>query len=56
MDTTLARQLSFLVQENTGVKLEKIIEQVLESNMTNLSEILEHNNVKQVIKIVFIIF
>jgi hypothetical protein len=48
MDTTLSRQLQFLVGQNTGVKLEKILEQVLESNLYNTNDILENENVKAV--------
>ena len=49
MDTNLASQLKYLVQSNTGLKLEKVIEQVLESNLYNTSDILENENVKNVI-------
>lgn len=48
MDTNLTRQLAFLVQQNTGVKLEKIIEQILESNVYNVNDLLENENVKSV--------
>lgn len=48
MDTSLSRQLQFLVQENTGAKLEKVIEQILESNLYTTNDILEHKNVQSV--------
>lgn len=48
MDTNIYKQLLFLVSQNTGIKLEKIIEQVLESNIYSMSEILENENVKNV--------
>lgn len=46
MDTNISRQLGFLVQQNTGVKLEKVIEQILESNLYNTNDFLENENVK----------
>jgi hypothetical protein len=48
MDTNLSKQLYFLVNENTGVKLEKVIEQIVESNLYNINELLEHKNVQAV--------
>jgi hypothetical protein len=48
MDTNLASQLKYLVQNNTGVKIEKIIEQILESNLINLKEFLDFVNIKNV--------
>jgi hypothetical protein len=48
MDTNIYKQLLFLVSQNTGIKLEKIIEQVLESNIYSMNEILENENVKNV--------
>jgi hypothetical protein len=49
MDTNLSKQLHFLVAQNAGIKLEKVIEQILESNLFNTSEILSHPNVQAVI-------
>ena len=48
MDTNIAKQLHFLVLQNTGIKLEKIIEQILESSLYNTNDILENENVKAV--------
>lgn len=48
MDTNLTSQLRYLVQNNTGAKLEKVIEQILESNLINLQQFLELENVKSV--------
>jgi hypothetical protein len=48
MDTNLAKQLSFLVNENTGPKLEKVIEQIIESNLYNVNDLLEHKNIQAV--------
>lgn len=48
MDTNLTSQLLYLVQNNTGAKLEKIIEQILESNLINFRDFLELENIKSV--------
>ena len=48
MDTNLSRQFAFLVQQSTGVKLEKIIEQILESSFINTNDLFESENVKLV--------
>jgi hypothetical protein len=45
MDTSINKQLQFLVQEHTGVKLEKTIEQILESNLYNTKDLLDSKNV-----------
>ncbi len=52
MDTNVSRQLEFLVNENTGFRLEKIIEQILESDVYNINDILENNNIKAVINFI----
>ena len=49
MDTNIAKQLHFLVMQNTWLKLEKIIEQILESSLYNTNDILENENVKSVL-------
>jgi hypothetical protein len=48
MDTNIHKQLLFLVNQNSGIKLEKIIEQVIESSVININEFLESENVKKV--------
>ncbi len=48
MDTNLLSQLQYLVQNNTGPKLEKIIEQILESSLINTNEFLQNENIKSV--------
>jgi hypothetical protein len=48
METNISKQLYFLVEENSGTKLEKVIEQILESNIYNVSDFLKHKNVKAV--------
>lgn len=49
MDTSIAKQLQFLVNENTGAKLEKVIEQILESDIYSTSDLLSHPNMESVI-------
>jgi hypothetical protein len=48
MDTNLAKQLTFLVNENTGAKLEKVIEQILGSNLYNVNDLLAHKHIQEV--------
>ncbi len=48
MDTNLTTQLFYLVQQNTGIKLEKIIEQILVSNIFQTKEIIQHPNIQEV--------
>lgn len=48
MDTNIEKQLIYLVTQNTGVQLEKIIEQILESKLILINEILIHPNVQSV--------
>jgi hypothetical protein len=48
MDTNLVKQFMFLINENTGAKLEKIIEQVIESEVININELFNNENVKKV--------
>lgn len=48
MDTNLSKQLHFLVNDNTGVKLERVVEQILESNLYNIGDIVKHNNIASV--------
>jgi len=48
MDTNLYKQFESLVNENTGPKLEKIIEQILESKLYNTYNLLQHKNIQAV--------
>jgi hypothetical protein len=48
MDTNLASQLKYLVQNNSGAKIEKIIEQILESDLININDFLQYENIKSV--------
>ncbi len=54
MDTNLSMQLAYLVNQNTGMKLEKVIEQILESNLINTNDLFESENVKNVYIILLI--
>lgn len=49
MDTSLIKQFSFLIDKNSGAKLEKIIEQVLESNLLNINDLYLKINIHAVI-------
>jgi hypothetical protein len=51
MDTNLHQQISYLVNQNTGIKLEKIIEQILESNLIYIYDLFVNENVQSVIRI-----
>jgi hypothetical protein len=53
MDTNLSQQFLFLAKENTGTKLEKVIEQILESNMYNVYELYTSPNVQAVKLLIF---
>jgi hypothetical protein len=48
MDTNLTKQLNFLVNENIGTKLEKVIEQIIESGLYNVNDLFEHQNIQAV--------
>lgn len=48
MDTSLYREFYFLIDQNTGSKLEKIIEQVLDSNILNINNLFLHKNIQAV--------
>jgi len=48
MDTNIEKQLIYLVTQNTGFQIEKIIEQILESKLILISDILIHPNVQSV--------
>ena len=49
MDTNLSKQFSFLINENTESKLEKVIEQILASDIIDINEYLSYKNIIQVI-------
>jgi len=48
MDTTITKQFYCLIEQNTGTKLENIIEQILESNILNINHLFLHKNVQAV--------
>jgi hypothetical protein len=48
MDTNLVKQFMFLMNENCGPKLEKIIEQVIESEIVNVNELFCNENAQKV--------
>jgi hypothetical protein len=48
MDTNLIKQFMFLMKENKGAKLEKIIEQIIESDLININELFVCENVQEV--------
>jgi hypothetical protein len=48
MDTNIEKQLIYLVTQNTGLKLEKIIEQILESKLILKNDVFIHPNVQSV--------
>jgi|LauGreDrversion4_2_1035121.scaffolds.fasta_scaffold1889609_1 hypothetical protein len=49
MDTTITKQFYCLIEQNSGTKLEKIIEQILESNILNINHLFLHKNVQAVL-------
>jgi len=51
METSLSQQLKFLINENKGIKLENVLEKVLESDIYFFNDILSHPNVLEVIYI-----
>jgi hypothetical protein len=56
MNSSLSEQLKFLINENKGVKLENILEKVLESDIYFFNDILNHPNVLDVLNdIIFIL-
>ncbi len=48
MDTNVSKQLIYLVQQNSGIKLEKVIEQILISDIYFTHEIFHHPNIQEV--------
>lgn len=48
MDTTITKQFYCLIEQNTGSKLEKVIEQILESSIININHCFLHKNVQAV--------
>jgi len=46
MDTNINKQFSVLIDQNTGAKLGQVIVQILESNIININEFLNHKNVQ----------
>ena len=48
MDTNVTKQLIYLVHQNTGIKLEKVIEQILISSIYHTNEIFQHPNIQEV--------
>lgn len=48
MDTSIAKQFTVLIDQNTGAKLEQIIEQIIESNIININEYFLHKNIQAV--------
>ena len=48
MDTSITKQFAFLIEQNSGAKLEKVIEQILESNVLNINEFCNHKNIQAV--------
>jgi len=49
MDTNLSKQFLFLINENTESKLEKVIEQILDSDVIDTNEYLSNKNIIEVI-------
>ena len=52
MDTTIAKQFHFLIELNTGTKLENVIEQILGSNILNINQLFIHHNIQAVISFI----
>jgi hypothetical protein len=48
MDTNLVKQFMFLMNENKAGRLEKIIEQIIESDLININELFVSENVQEV--------
>ncbi len=48
MESSVSKQLKFLINENKGVKLENILEKVLESDIYFFNDIINNPNVLEV--------
>ena len=52
MDTNITKQFHVLIEQNTGNKLENILEQILESNVLNINQFFIHPNIQAVFSII----